>query len=111
MTDGQTWHLYILRCDRKFLYTGITTDVARRVREHIEGGYKAAKFARMITDFQLIYSLQVGSKSLACSLENRIKQLKKVDKERIAARNMTLSQLTSFLKVNPDPGEQPGGNG
>ena len=90
MADRQTWYLYILRCDHKFLYTGITTDVPRRVKEHAEGGQKAAKFARMMHTFELIYSLPVGSKSLASSIENRIKQLKKGEK---AAELLALYRL------------------
>ncbi|MBU1535437.1 GIY-YIG nuclease family protein, partial [Myxococcota bacterium] len=31
------WHLYMLRCNDNSLYTGITTDVERRVDQHSRG--------------------------------------------------------------------------
>ncbi|MEC7228299.1 MAG: GIY-YIG nuclease family protein [Candidatus Latescibacterota bacterium] len=37
------WYLYIIRCGDDTLYTGITTDVARRFGEHECGGPRAAR--------------------------------------------------------------------
>ena len=40
------WYVYMLRCGDGSLYTGSTTDVARRLREHQNG--TGAKYTRAI---------------------------------------------------------------
>ncbi|MFT5707638.1 MAG: putative endonuclease, partial [Oceanospirillaceae bacterium] len=35
------WWLYLIRCKNKTLYTGITTDVKRRLSEHQAGSAKS----------------------------------------------------------------------
>jgi putative endonuclease len=46
MRPVKPWFVYILRCADDTLYTGITTDVARRVREHNAGVALAARYTR-----------------------------------------------------------------
>jgi len=38
------WHVYIILCSDETLYTGITTDIERRMREHASG--RGAKYFR-----------------------------------------------------------------
>jgi putative endonuclease len=63
------------------LYTGITTDVKRRFKEHNTQGPKCAKSLRGKTPLRLVFFQQIGHKSEALKLEYRIKQLTKLDKE------------------------------
>jgi len=46
MAAAQPWHVYILRCADGTLYTGITTDLARRLEEHNQGGALGARYTR-----------------------------------------------------------------
>ncbi|MGL6019646.1 MAG: GIY-YIG nuclease family protein, partial [Gibbsiella quercinecans] len=65
----------MLRLPNGMLYTGITTDVARRVAQHQAG--KGAKALRGKGPLALAYHCQVGDRSLALRLEYRVKQLSK----------------------------------
>jgi putative endonuclease len=71
----------MIRCADGSLYTGVTTEVARRFEEHSSGGPKAAKYLRGRGPFVLVYSRAIGSRSKALLEERRIKRLKKTDKE------------------------------
>lgn len=77
------WSVYIVRCADGSLYTGIATDVQRRVEEHRAQGLKSAKYVRGRTPLQLVYSRQLGTRSEAMREEHRIKHLRKADKERL----------------------------
>lgn len=78
-----TWSLYIIRCGDSSLYTGITTDVERRFKEHLEQGPKCAKYLRGRGPLELVYSQQVGNRADALRKELQIKALSKSDKEAI----------------------------
>jgi putative endonuclease len=67
------WFVYVIRCRDDSLYTGVTTDVARRFAEHSAGGARAARYLRGRGPLALVFSRPVGSRSEALSLERRIK--------------------------------------
>jgi putative endonuclease len=75
------WNLYILRCVDGTLYTGVATDVARRLAEHQAQGSKAAKYVRGRTPLELVYTREVGTRSEALKEEWRIKRLSRAQKE------------------------------
>lgn len=57
-TSPTLWHLYMLRLPSGMLYTGITTDVARRLAQHQAG--KGAKALRGKGELTLAFHCQVG---------------------------------------------------
>ena len=73
----------MLRCADDSLYTGVAMDVDRRVEEHQSQGPKSAKYTRGRGPLKLVYQREVGTRSDACAEEYRIKQLSKVEKERM----------------------------
>jgi putative endonuclease len=79
------WFVYVLRCGDGSLYTGITTDVTRRLTEHASGGPKAAKYLRGRGPLQLAFSAPVDGKSAALSMERWIKAQSKSRKEELVA--------------------------
>ena len=74
----KTWNLYILRCGDGTLYTGITTDVERRLEEHRSG--KGAKYTRSRGPLELVYREECGDKSTALKRECEIKALPRTEK-------------------------------
>lgn len=80
-TSPTLWHLYMLRLPSGMLYTGITTDVARRLAQHQAG--KGAKALRGKGELTLAFHCLVGDRSTALKLEYRVKQLSKIQKERL----------------------------
>ena len=77
------WFIYLVRNNRKALYTGITTDVERRFSEHQSGGPKAAKALKGKGPLTLEFSYSVDNRVVASQLEYRIKKLPKVKKEQL----------------------------
>jgi putative endonuclease len=78
------WSIYILRCSDDSLYTGIATDVERRLHEH-EEGKTGAKYLRGRTPISLMFQQEVGDRSRASRIEHHIKKLPKREKERYLA--------------------------
>lgn len=71
----------MLRCNDNSLYTGITTDVERRVREHNEG--RGSKYVRARTPATCVYTEGPYDRSEASKREYAVKQLTKAQKERL----------------------------
>ena len=75
------WWVYIIQCNNKSLYTGITTDVERRFDEHQNNNSKASKYCARLRPLKLVYtSSAFENKSDASKEEYRIKQLSHKDK-------------------------------
>lgn len=75
---ANTWKLYILRCGDGSLYTGITTDVEKRLEAHRSG--KGAKYTRGRGPLELVYSEECGDHSVALKRELEIKALTREEK-------------------------------
>lgn len=73
------WYVYILECEKDgSLYTGITTDVNRRLLEHNSG--KGSKYTAMRRPVVLRALFEAKNRSEASKEEYRIKQLSKQEK-------------------------------
>ena len=80
MTEKK-WFLYILRCGDGSLYTGITTDVEKRLETHRSG--KGAKYTRGRSPLELVYRETCGSHSEALKRERKIKSLTREEKQKL----------------------------
>ncbi len=74
------WFVYMLRCADNSLYTGVTTDLARRVNEH-NGEKSVTRYTRVRQPVALVYQESADSRSHACQREAQIKKLAKAEKE------------------------------
>jgi len=75
----QSWHIYILECSDKSYYTGITTDLIKRLERHNSGD--GAKYTRARRPVSLVYSEKSLSKSEAKRREIEIKSFSRKNKE------------------------------
>ncbi len=87
------WQLYIIRCGDGSLYTGVTTDLPRRLKQHAANGGAAAKYLRGRAPLTLAFCCTVGTRSAALRAERRVKKLAKRDKERLVAGECSLAAL------------------
>ena len=87
IVQASTWYLYLIRCANGHLYTGITTDVARRFNEHQSSSPKAAKYLRGKGPLTLVYTQSLSDKSAAAKAEYQLKQL---------PRNVKLALVASY---------------
>jgi predicted GIY-YIG superfamily endonuclease len=78
------WYVYMVRCRDRTLYTGITTDIERRLTEHNTG--VGAKYTRSRRPVVLVYLEEHPSRSAAAKREYAIKKMD------LAAKKQLLSQ-------------------
>jgi putative endonuclease len=84
--------LYILRCADDSLYTGIATDVHRRLAEH-RSGSRGAKYLRGRQPLRLEFFREVGDRAAASALEHRVKRLTRAEKEALIAGQQSIANL------------------
>ena len=72
------WYVYILECSDGTLYTGITTDLDKRLSKHNNG--KGSKYCKTRLPVILKMSYMVGNRSEASKEEYRIKKLTREEK-------------------------------
>lgn len=77
-----SWVVYILKCNDASFYTGITTDIDRRLKEHNEG--VGAKYTRARRPVSLIFTEDHQNRSHASKREYEIKSLSRKQKEQLA---------------------------
>lgn len=76
------YYVYMVRCVDDTLYTGITTDVARRVIEH-NTSVRGAKYTRARRPVELVYSEKFADRASAGAAEYQLKKLSRTEKLRL----------------------------
>lgn len=74
-----SYFVYILECCDGSLYTGITTDVTKRLDEH-NSSYKGAKYTKARRPVKLLYEESSSDRSSASKREYAIKKLTRIKK-------------------------------
>ena len=87
------YYIYMLRCEGGSIYTGITTDLNRRMQEHFSRDSKCAKYTLNHTARKLEIAWETENRVLASKLEYYIKQLPKRDKEEIIKNPNEINSL------------------
>ena len=77
-TGAVPWIVYMLECADKSLYTGITTDLDRRMAEHAAG--KGARYTKGRGPFRLVYSETCTGRAEASRRETTIKSMNREKK-------------------------------
>ncbi len=72
------YYVYLLECGDSTLYTGITTDIGRRLAEHEQG--RGARYTRSRKVARIVYTERAASRSAALRREAEIKRLKRSQK-------------------------------
>jgi putative endonuclease len=96
----QDWHIYLVRTRYGSLYTGIATDVARRLAEHEQVNGRGAKYLRSKGPLELAYQAKIGDRALALKVECCIKKLSKDQKESIVTTTPTGQDLLDLIGFN-----------
>ncbi len=80
------YYIYMLRCEDNSIYTGITTDVEHRMKEHFTK-INGAKYTKSHTPKMLEAVWQTENRAEACKLEYHIKRLAKRKKENLITKD------------------------
>ena len=78
------WVLYLLSCRDRSLYTGITNDLAKRLKRHNAG--TGARYTRSRLPVRVVYAEPCKSRSDALKREYAIKQLPRREKLKLVKR-------------------------
>lgn len=111
------WFVYIVRCGDGTLYTGIATDVRRRIAEHARHDGRGARYLRGRGPLRLMFVRAIGAKGLALRVESRIKKLPKARKEALIAEGaedqfrIGLSKVSVATPLSPPASRRPAASG
>ena len=95
LESGMPWAVYLVRCADGSLYTGVATDVARRVAEHNAG--TGARYTRARGPVALVHQEPARDRSAAQRREAAIKRLPRPLKERLArGEPLPMTEFTGF---------------
>lgn len=81
------YYLYILQCVDETLYTGITTDLKRRLKEHNSSNL-GAKYTRGRRPVQLVYTQKYADRSCALKAESSLKKMPRADKLKLLTKTI-----------------------
>ena len=87
-----SFSLYIVRCANGSLYTGIATDVSKRLAEH-ESSPRGARYLRGKGPLEVVFAEVVGDRARASRLEHRVKQLGRAQKLELIDGSCKLAEL------------------
>ena len=96
----QRWYLYVVKCSDNTLYTGVTTDLDRRIKEH-NASPRGAKYTRARRPVELVYSYSYLSRSQAQRAEYKFKRLSKKQKLDVIHdhnREMKVGDLVKIIR-------------
>ena len=74
------WFVYIIQSEKGHLYTGITTDVERRFKEHSDSTKKGAKYFRGKVPVEVVYQKTFKDRSTASKYECLVKKMTRANK-------------------------------
>ncbi len=92
------YYTYMLRCEDHSIYTGMTNNLEKRIRQHLTKDKNAAKYTKSHTAKTLLAVWQSDSRSSAAKLEFYIKKLTKPQKERLVLLN-DMELLSGKLEI------------
>jgi putative endonuclease len=91
LSSMDDWYVYMIRCRDGSLYTGIATDVERRLAEHLAN--KGSKYLRGRGPLKLVFKKQVGKKGQALKVERKVKRLPRHKKEALVENGTGVEAL------------------
>jgi putative endonuclease len=80
LSAQKSWWVYIVETDKGMLYTGISTDVVRRIKQHAGVSKGGAKFFRSQAPVRLCFKKKFPNRSEASKYEAYVKSLKRAEK-------------------------------
>jgi predicted GIY-YIG superfamily endonuclease len=96
--NATAWALYVLKCRDNTLYTGITTDLPRRIAQHNDG--TASRYTRSRLPVKLVHQERCRGRSSALKKEYAMKQLSRKEKEKYIRRKATALASRSFDRTS-----------
>ena len=94
------YYIYMLRCSDNSIYTGITVNIEKRMKEHFCKDKNCAKYTLTHSAKKLECVWQTENRVFASKLEYHIKKLTKIQKEQLVKNHKLDDVLTEKIDVN-----------
>ena len=92
------YYLYMLRCEDDSIYTGTAKDYLKRYKEHLSS--KGAKYTKAHKVVNIERVFLCDSRSIACSLESKLKKFTKKKKEGVISKpNDFIKEIENNRKI------------
>lgn len=91
------YSLYLVRCNDGSLYTGIATDVARRLKEHADSR-RGAKYLRGKAPLTLVFERELGDRRVATRVEYQVKKLPRHEKADTAILSARIDDVLASIE-------------
>jgi putative endonuclease len=90
------WYVYLLLCDHKTFYVGITSDLKRRLGEHRN---KESIFTKKFCDVDMVYAERYDDKYQAAKRERQLKGWSVVKKKLLIEGKLGINHVTELVEV------------
>lgn len=91
----ENWFVYMLLCDQKTYYVGITPNLRNRIQEHKN---KLSFFTKKFSDLKLIYCEKYDDKFEAVKREKQLKGWSRAKKQKLINGNLGINTCTKFAE-------------
>jgi putative endonuclease len=91
----ETWYLYILLCDQKTFYVGITNDLKNRIVQHKT---KQSFFTKKFSDVRLVYCEKYLTDHEAALREKQIKGWSRTKKQMLIDGKLGINTCTEVVE-------------
>lgn len=96
MDANEQWYVYLLLCDQKTFYVGITPNIVNRFRQHRE---KTSFFTKKFSDIQVVYCERYPTKHDAAIREKQIKGWSHAKKQMLVNGTLGFNTCTEFVEA------------
>lgn len=86
----KNWYTYMLLCDQKTFYVGMTRNVKNRLEEHVN---KQSFFTKKFSDIQLVYCEKYGSEKEAVLREKQLKGWSRAKKQLLLTGDLGVNSI------------------
>lgn len=101
MGQGSNWYVYMVECADGSLYAGVTSNVERRLVEHLKRGARAARYTRSHPVVGLAMLWHTQSKGDALSLEWHIHHSSRRVKDELVSHPARANALLNVSHGEP----------
>lgn len=96
------WYVYMLLCDQKIFYVGITNSIVNRFTEHVN---KKSFFTKKFSDFRFVYAEKYSDKYQAAKREKQLKGWGKTKKQQLVNGKLGYNICTRLVEALLREGE------
>ncbi len=90
------WHVYLLLCDQKTFYVGISDDPVERLAEHRAG---KSLYTRKFSDIKFVYCENYSNKHEAALREKQLKGWSHAKKQMLVERKLGYNVCTGLVEA------------